>query len=241
VRQLPIAVRLATHLVAAGFAVLLVLGPDARAVWMLTAIITIAWMTNLYNFMDGADGLAGGMSLFGFSCYAFAAWEAGHVAFACANLAIAASSAAFLIFNFHPARIFLGDVGSIPLGFLAGALGLAGWANGSWPASFPLLVFSPFIVDASATLARRMLAGERFWEPHREHYYQRLVRLGWGHRQTALVEYALMAAAGALGWFARDLDAAGQAAVIVSMLVFYAGLIAAVEVRWRQAGLQGSP
>ena len=115
------------------------------------------------------------------------------------NLCIAASAAAFLIANFHPARIFLGDAGSVPLGFLAAALGILGWEGGDWAWWFPLLVFSPFIADASATLARRLYTRERVWRPHRDHYYQRLVRLGWGHRRTALAEYVLMLACGAAG------------------------------------------
>jgi hypothetical protein len=97
----------------------------------------------------------------------------------------------FLLLNFSPARVFMGDAGSVPLGFLAGGIGIAGWRTVSWPAWFPLLVFSPFVVDASVTLARRMfMRRERFWHPHREHYYQRLVRMGWSHRRLALTEYA---------------------------------------------------
>jgi hypothetical protein len=75
-------------------------------------------------------------------------------------------------------------------------MGLWGWQQGSWAAWFPMLVFSPFIVDASVTLLRRALRGAKVSEAHREHYYQRLVQLGWGHRNVALAEYALMVAVG---------------------------------------------
>jgi UDP-N-acetylmuramyl pentapeptide phosphotransferase/UDP-N-acetylglucosamine-1-phosphate transferase len=153
-------------------------------------------MINVYNFMDGSDGLAGGMALFGFGFYGGAAWLAGDSAFASVNFAVAAAAAGFLFFNFHPARIFMGDAGSVTLGFLVAALGLLGWQQGHWPAWFPVLVFSPFIVDASLTLARRLLRGEKVWQAHREHYYQRLVRMGYGHRVTALLEYVLMLLAG---------------------------------------------
>src|SRR6185436_356022 len=88
---------------------------------------------------------------------------------------------------------FLGDVGSIPLGFLAGGLGLLGWRNDLWPLWFPLLVFGPFIGDATLTLVRRLLRRERVWHAHREHYYQRMVRMGFGHRGTAWTAYAVMA------------------------------------------------
>ena len=138
------------------------------------------WITNLYNFMDGADGLAGGMASDRLRhLRASAAWLARRGR-ACASLcaALAAASAAFLAHNFHPARIFLGDVGSIPLGFLAGALGVLGWREDVWPLWFPVLVFGPFIADATVTLVRRLLRGEQVWRAHREHYYQRMVLHG---------------------------------------------------------------
>ena len=69
-----------------------------------------------------------------------------------------------------------------------------GWQRGLWPLWFPGVVFSPFIVDASVTLVRRALRGEKVWQAHRSHYYQRLVMLGWSHRQLARTEYVLMVA-----------------------------------------------
>ena len=102
--------------------------------WMvLLVLFALVWMTNLYNFMDGSDGLAGGMALFGFGAYALASYMVGNVQVALMCGAIASSSLAFLLFNFHPAKIFMGDAGSIPLGFLAGAIGLYGWQHTLWP------------------------------------------------------------------------------------------------------------
>jgi UDP-N-acetylmuramyl pentapeptide phosphotransferase/UDP-N-acetylglucosamine-1-phosphate transferase len=152
-------------------------------------------MTNLFNFMDGSDGLAGGMALFGFATYAVAAAVGGAGDLLLVSACLAAAAGAFLVFNFAPARIFMGDVGSVPLGFLAAALGLAGWQRGVWPVWFPLLVFSPFVVDATVTLMRRAWRRERVWQAHREHYYQRMVRSGLGHAGTAWRWYAVMAAA----------------------------------------------
>lgn len=162
--------------------------------WWLMVLLTllITWMTNLYNFMDGSDGLAGGMGLFGFASYAVAAFVMGDVLLAMMNGAIAAACFAFLLFNFHPAKIFMGDSGSIPLGFLAGSIGVYGYFNALWPAWFPVLVFSPFIIDATVTLIKRQIAGAKVWQAHRSHYYQRLVQMGWGHRKTAIAEYSLM-------------------------------------------------
>ncbi|MDD5249257.1 MAG: glycosyltransferase family 4 protein [Rhodocyclaceae bacterium] len=160
--------------------------------WSAAVLISLVWMTNLYNFMDGSDGLAAGMAVFGFGAYSVAAWLGGDMAMTLLCAAIAAAALGFLRFNFPPARLFMGDVGSVPLGFAAGALGYQGWSLSLWPWWFALFVFSPFAVDATLTLLRRAFRRERVWQAHREHYYQRLVQMGWGHRKTALAEYGLM-------------------------------------------------
>lgn len=198
--------------VAAWFSMALLFEPHG---WMIATMTTVAivWMINLYNFMDGSDGLAGGMTLIGFSCYGLIAWLAGNESFAMINFCVAAAAAAFLLFNFHPARIFMGDAGAIPMGFLAASLGVTGWANGLWPMWVPVLVFSPFIVDASVTLVKRSLRGEKIWRAHREHYYQRLVQSGFGHRNTALLGYCVMLAAGVSAMWAMRQDAATQLGV----------------------------
>jgi UDP-N-acetylmuramyl pentapeptide phosphotransferase/UDP-N-acetylglucosamine-1-phosphate transferase len=206
-RGVPVLWRLAAHLAAA--AGLVGWLGMADPVLALAGVLGVAWAVNLYNFMDGADGLAGGMALFGFACYALAAALAGDLALAAGSAAIAAAAAGFLVFNFPPARIFLGDVGAIPLGFLAAALGLVGWMDGHWGGWFPLLVFAPFWVDASVTLAVRWRRGARLWQAHRDHAYQRLVRLGLGHRGVAWLAYALMLASGALGLLAWHVPAWG--------------------------------
>jgi UDP-N-acetylmuramyl pentapeptide phosphotransferase/UDP-N-acetylglucosamine-1-phosphate transferase len=195
---LPIVGRLLVHVVVAGGAAAGLLLDHIGVGWTLLAMVTIVWMTNLYNFMDGMDGLAGGMAFFGFGFYALAGVLGGHLSFAVTNAAIAAAAGAFLLLNFHPARVFMGDAGSTLLGFLAAGLGLVGWQSGLWTLWFPGLVFSPFIVDATVTLLRRLLRGEKIWRPHREHYYQKLVLGGWGHRRTVVAEYVLMMVCGAL-------------------------------------------
>src|SRR5438067_89737 len=191
VRGLHTGLRLIAHLATAGTFVWYVMSP-MHPFELLLLSLAVAWITNLYNFMDGSDGLAGGMALIGFGAYAVAAGTAEHAPLAIVDVALAAAAAGFLMLNFPPARIFLGDVGSVPLGFLAAALGLAGWRDDVWPLWFPLLVFAPFIGDATVTLLKRLARRERVWQAHREHYYQRLVRLGAGHRGTALTAYALM-------------------------------------------------
>src|SRR5207253_5665948 len=105
-------------------------------------------------------------------------------------------SVGFLVFNRPPARIFMGDVGSTFLGFLAGTLAVMGAHRGLFGLFVPALIFSPFIVDATVTLLRRLLRGEKVWQAHREHYYQRMVLSGWSHRKTVIAEYVLMLACG---------------------------------------------
>jgi UDP-N-acetylmuramyl pentapeptide phosphotransferase/UDP-N-acetylglucosamine-1-phosphate transferase len=109
-----------------------------------------------------------------------------------ASLAVAFATLPFLLVNRPPARIFMGDVGAVPLGFLAGAFGLAGVLHGLWGAWFPVLVFLPFVADATLTLLRRAWRRERWWEGHRSHYYQRLHQLGAGHAGTLAVYAALI-------------------------------------------------
>lgn len=177
--HLPVSVRLPVHLAAAASVVFLAL-PES---WPLAVIMTIAiaWATNAYNFMDGADGLAGTMAFVGFGAYAAAFAFAGQFALAVLCVAVMGAAVGFLLFNWHPARVFMGDVGSIPLGFLAGALGWTGVFVEAWPGWFALMAFAPFLLDATLTLLRRVLRGERIWQAHREHCYQRLVRLGMNH------------------------------------------------------------
>ena len=164
-----------------------------QAAFPLT-VLGLLWTTNLYNFMDGMDGFAGGMTVVGFSALAAFSFYRGEHAIGWLALFVVGSSAGFLVHNYPPARIFLGDVGSVSLGFLAGCLSLLGIRDGLFDFWVPILIFSPFIVDATITLIRRFLRGERVWRPHREHYYQRLVLAGWGHERTVLAEYALMVA-----------------------------------------------
>ncbi len=230
---LPAAVRLLMHLVAAGVFLWLAAGSSGAAL-LVVLLLTIAWITNLYNFMDGADGLAGGMAVIGFGTYGLAAWLGGNGEFEMLAWSIAAAAAGFLIFNFPPAKIFMGDVGSIPLGFLAGAFGVAGWQRGLWPLWFPLVVFAPFIVDATATLARRLLRGERVWEAHRQHYYQRLILSGWSHRRTAWSEYGLMLLCSATALAGLQQPPAGQFALTFALALTIAAAMWAVDRRWKR-------
>jgi UDP-N-acetylmuramyl pentapeptide phosphotransferase/UDP-N-acetylglucosamine-1-phosphate transferase len=220
---LPIPARLAVHVAAATLAAYAI-APQQQG-WLLVALVAIlVWSMNLYNFMDGADGLAGGMTVFGFGAYAVASiqWESRDLALvsACA----AGAGAGFLMHNFPPARLFLGDAGSVPLGFLAAALGVVGWSGGQWPAAFPLLAFAPFVLDATLTLVLRALRGQRVWEAHRTHLYQRMVREGFGHRGTALAWYGAMAIAAATAVAAIRWPIGWQIGLLAAWVALYASV-----------------
>lgn len=224
-RGLPAWLRLPIHLaIAAGF----VLQWPLSAATLILLTLGLTWATNLYNFMDGSDGLAGGMALFGFGAYAAlfgytSHWPPG----AAASAAIALAALAFLSFNFHPARLFMGDSGSIPLGFAAGALGLVGVLEGGWSPLTPVIVFFPFAFDATLTLLRRLLAGKRVWQAHREHLYQRAILAGLGHRNLALCAYGIMFVCALLGFFSaeRPLPVAG--------LIIMAQIVIGLVLAWR--------
>ena len=147
-------------------------------------VLAVAWSINAHNFMDGIDGLLGLQALFYFAALAaFAAWfgQAG-IALACACLAMA--SLAFLFYNGPPARIFMGDVGSATVGLLVAAMAALLWRRvplAVWPA---LILCSAFVIDASLTLLRRILSRRRWYNAHREHVYQWLVRCGLTHAQA---------------------------------------------------------
>lgn len=244
-RGVPVLARLAIHFAAAGLLLPTWGVPTdlelAGRSWSLplpiaavASVLFVVWMINLYNFMDGLDGLAAGMTVVGFGGLALLAAGGGHGELVLAAAAVAGAAGGFLPHNFHPARIFMGDTGSTLLGYLAAALILRGDLQGAFPAWLGLLVFSPFVVDATATLLRRALAGERVWQPHRSHHYQRLASAGWGHRGTALAGYALMLAAMISALMLRNLSPAWQWAGLAFWTALYWGLgraVASVESR----------
>jgi UDP-N-acetylmuramyl pentapeptide phosphotransferase/UDP-N-acetylglucosamine-1-phosphate transferase len=131
----------------------------------------------------------------------------------------------------------MGDAGSVPLGFLAAALGLSGWERGLWSPWVPLLVFSPFLADATATLARRVLSGKRFWQAHHDHYYQRLIRMGWSHRRTALGAYALMLGAAVIALALAGRSDTVQALAGAGWFAVLAAVMIAIELCWRRFAL----
>ena len=234
--DLPILARLVTHVAAAGL--LLVAGlqvhfwnlglihPMTGAVFSLLTLLFVVWWINLYNFMDGMDGFAGGMGVIGFGTLGLLGFLSGNSYFGLLSVGVAAAVAGFLVWNFPPARIFMGDSGSSVLGFLVAALSLWGHKLGLFPIWVAMLVFSPFVVDATVTLVARILRREPFWEAHRSHYYQRLVQLGWGHKKTVLTEYGLMLGCSATAIvILRTSPAIQWLALGAWMVVYFVGIV----------------
>ena len=195
------------------------LGPT---LYFAAAGLIWVWWINLFNFMDGIDGLAvseaaaicGGLLLFA---------VVGNGADPTAALlaaGIIGAAIGFLVWNWQPARIFLGDVGSVPLGYLSGFLLLDVATRGRWKIALILPLY--FLADATITLFRRLLAGERVWEPHRQHFYQQAVRNGLSHPAVVKRVIAADLLLIGCGWAAengRPVVSLGAAIVIVAALL----------------------
>lgn len=243
-RGAPVVVRLSVHLIAAALLVF-VAGPcprlplphpfDAPLGW-LAAPLSLLWivgLVNVYNFLDGIDGLAGLQGVVTSFAIAVAAWnrEASIV-----GLALAGACLGFLVWNWSPARVFMGDLGSGAIGFL-----LAGLPFFAAPAERSAAVFVVglslflFLADATLTLGQRLARRERIWEAHREHCYQRIVRRGYSH---ALVTVSICTAAGlvtvlGVAWWQRRTPALAATSLLA------AGALFAVET-WIAAGRSGA-
>jgi UDP-N-acetylmuramyl pentapeptide phosphotransferase/UDP-N-acetylglucosamine-1-phosphate transferase len=245
VREVGIGARLAVHALAACWTGV-ALARDTALLdgsgWMAALAaaagiaLVIAWCANLYNFMDGTDGLAGTMTAIGFASYGCAALmrEAPLAHSAPAFFALAAASLPFLASNLPRASMFLGDVGAVPLGFLAAAFGIAGAIDARWPAWFPLLVFLPFAADATLTLVSRILRRERWWEGHRVHYYQRLARMRAGHGGTLVAYATLMAGAAATALACLAFFPAAGWWALAAWSCIAGVLFATIDYHWRK-------
>lgn len=206
----PPLVRLGVHLTGAALTIALAGYFEALAIPPLGALpvgvagllITAVWitaMTNAYNFMDGIDGIAGAQAIAAAGAWAVAGWYLSRTDLMLAGILMASACAAFLLHNWHPAKLFMGDVGSAFLGFSLASLPVL--ARGErietgTAALAGLLVLWPFGFDTMFTIVRRWRRGERLTQAHRSHLYQRLNGTGWGHQRVSLL-YAGLAVIGA--------------------------------------------
>lgn len=168
---------------------------DGTAAWSAVAAVVgafaLVWLLNLYNFMDGIDGLAASEAICVAGGGAVLYVLTGHDGAAAAPLLLAAAVAGFLLWNFPPARIFMGDAGSSFLGIILGGMALqAAWQSPSLFWAWVILL-GVFVVDASWTLLRRLVRGERVYMAHRMHAYQHATRRFGGHKPVLLTVIAL--------------------------------------------------
>jgi FlaA1/EpsC-like NDP-sugar epimerase/UDP-N-acetylmuramyl pentapeptide phosphotransferase/UDP-N-acetylglucosamine-1-phosphate transferase len=194
-------VRAGVHVAAAAWAVLWLGGlPELRVGGLtlqlgwagtLLAVCGVVWMVNLYNFMDGIDGIAGVQAVVAGTAGAVFLLAGGHLGLASVALLVAGAGLGFLGWNWSPARIFMGDVGSGLLGFLFAALALASERGGGVPLLVWVVLLGVFVFDATATLLRRVARGERWYEAHCSHAYQRAAHAGWTHREVCRAVAAL--------------------------------------------------
>jgi Fuc2NAc and GlcNAc transferase len=169
------------------------LGPSVLAIPLWTIILVL--LVNIFNFMDGIDGLVAGQTLLAAVVLSAIALLIGSPLLALAAATLAGTVAGFLPFNWSPARCFMGDAGSYFCGGALAGLWLFGQRRGLSPV-LEALPASAFLLDALITLVRRTTTGERPWRAHRSHLYQRLVARGWSH---ARVTECYLATGGATG------------------------------------------
>lgn len=149
----------------------------------ILAAIGLVWATNLFNFMDGIDGIAAIETLWVAGVGGLLLFRAGNPGLGGLALVLAGAALGFLRWNWPPAKIFLGDVGSGFIGFVLAALAIASENAGDVPVIVWAMLFAAFIVDATITLARRFRSG--LWhQPHKTHAYQRAVQAGWTHKRV---------------------------------------------------------
>jgi len=228
---LTVRARLVAHGVAACAILPLVLLPDPVPGWPLATVV--AWWTfcviaaaSVVNFIDGIDGLIGLTALV-YGAFAALIGSPGGAAAGC-GLALAGAAAGFLIWNWSPARIFLGDVGSSAIGFafvIVGVLLMRETGRGIVMTFLPLY---PICLDATVTLVRRWRRGEPLTQAHRSHLYQRLANGGWGHARVSL----LFGVTSVIGAACSALPAGGQrTTAAAAYLVITLGVGAALERR----------
>ena len=154
-------------------------------------VLGIVWSINLFNFMDGIDGLAGSQSVLILGTGGLLLLWRGDSSLGTISLLVAASAAGFLVWNWPPAKIFLGDAGSGVIGYLVAAIAIGSENRRSVPLLAFAIVSGLFVADATVTLIRRLARGERPADAHREHAYQRLTRIWGSHRSVSTAAVAV--------------------------------------------------
>lgn len=239
--ELSAKIRLCVQLLAAtwllawvgGIGPITLLGVDLHLVGLPVAVLFIVWSTNVFNFMDGLDGFAGGQAIVAAMAGAFLCLRGGDSLLAFTMLATCGAAAGFLVWNWPPAKIFMGDGGSGFLGFLFAATAIAAHKHGTISLTAGVMLVMIFLVDATLTLIRRIVQGEQWYKPHRSHAYQLATQLGASHKQVTIVSIGFFSIAAALAIFAAD-----GSRTSTLLIVLYASAIVAVwlAINWLFVG-----
>jgi UDP-GlcNAc:undecaprenyl-phosphate GlcNAc-1-phosphate transferase len=213
--------------------------------------LTILWfvaIVNMINFSDGMDGLAAGITGLGATTFAILAASLGRADPAIMAAALAGACVAFLVFNFHPAKVFMGDAGSMFLGFVIAGVSVSGVMKSAAAVAVvaPLIVLAIPILDTSFVILKRLKHGLPVYNADRSHFHHRFFTIGWGQRKTVLALYAWCALMGAVALLLRfvpyrepdgGIAIAGTLALGVGVLVALAAsvyLIYILEIlKWR--------
>jgi Fuc2NAc and GlcNAc transferase len=210
--------------------------------WLMApvSVLWIVWLTNLYNFMDGIDGIAGGQTVIAACAIAVYASLAGAAGTVVVALTLAATAAGFLFLNFPPASIFMGDVGSTAIGFFFAALPFL--PGSRIPVEVVGLSLALFILDATTTLVRRLVRGERFYQAHRSHWYQRPLACGVPHRTITLAAWAGMVVVAALALeYGQVATTTARLSLPVAAIAVFCGYVVAVRSLERRRASRAAP
>ncbi|MCW8925994.1 MAG: hypothetical protein OQJ84_07045 [Xanthomonadales bacterium] len=182
-------IQLAVSLWLLGFTTLQFLSVEIG--WLVAGVVAMVWYMNMYNFMDGSDGMAAFQGIFAGVMMAVLFHNDERNAMALLALAVAAACMGFLPLNLPTARVFMGDVSSVPLGFIFAALSVYAVKAGTFGLPVAILIMALFIIDATMTLLARVIRREQWYTAHAQHVYQRLIVHGWSHRRVLVVYQAI--------------------------------------------------
>lgn len=213
----------------------------------ISFIITVVWIigiSNAFNLIDGMDGLAAGAALFASLVLMTVSLMLGHPQVTAVTVVLCGALIGFLRYNFNPASIFLGDSGSLTIGFLLAALSVQGAQKASTvvAVAIPLLAFSVPVFDTGFAIARRFISGKPLFEGDREHVHHKLLDRGWSQRRVVLVLYGVCALFGLLALLFVS-DGSGRSigfvlAVVAVSVVFGVGRLRYHEVDEVKAGFK---
>ncbi len=158
----------------------------------LSTFVGVLWLANLYNFMDGMDGFAAAQTIIASLTFGFWFWAFGDLEIAFICLVVASASYGFLLWNWQPAKIFMGDVGSVSMGVFFACLIIIASTRFDVPVVSMVMLLGVFVFDASLTILRRAINLQKIWLPHRQHYYQRLGLAGMAHEKIVILSILVM-------------------------------------------------